>query len=138
MEINEPKYRIKVKNWERLGESENRSGKISKLLIYIEGLTDAFLTHNKKLAKMTPSIGNFDHSESYWKCKSAKRQLHFLEVRETMRKRLTRFWPQDELTGKVEPQARNFKENLGRKFCCCLGPITAKLGAIRNRIEENW
>lgn len=138
MERNEPKCRLNVRNWERLGEGENTSERILKLLIYFEGVNDAFLTHDTKLAEMTPSIGNFDYSESYWKSKSATRRFHFPEVRETMRKRLTRFWPQDELAGEVEPQTRNFKENLGRKFSCCLGSIIAKLGTTRNRIEENW
>lgn len=56
MEIYKSKGRIKVKNWERLGESERRSERIPKLLIYTEGMKDTFLIHNTKLVEMIEGL----------------------------------------------------------------------------------
>ena len=54
METYEPEGRIMVKNWERLKESSSSS--VSKLLICIKSMNDAFLIHSTKLAEMIEEL----------------------------------------------------------------------------------
>lgn len=73
------------KKWESLGTSGSGNEKIPKLLIYIEDMSDAFLTHSTQLAEMMKG-SEISITQRATRSLNLLKQFHLLEVRNNEKK----------------------------------------------------